>query len=60
MYPVPVIRTSRDFLPRKPALRKSLLAKTESSLPGLLSTPPIPDFNQGEVLLGQLMKTAEK
>jgi hypothetical protein len=54
MYPVPVIKTSEDFL-SKPPPKKSSLARKDGSLPGYLSPPPVPEYTQEEIFSGQLL-----
>lgn len=56
MYPVPIIKTGRDFLSMKPPPQKSPLAQNDAALPGFLSTPPVPDYNQGEIFSKRLLE----
>jgi hypothetical protein len=55
MYPVPIIKTREDFLAEKPLPKKSPPAKKDASLPGYLSTPPVPEYSQEEVFSGRLL-----
>jgi hypothetical protein len=57
MYPAPIIKTSEDFLSTKPTLQKSPRAKMDVPLPGYLSTPPVPDYDHGEIFSGPLKMT---
>lgn len=55
MYPVPIIKTNEDFPSGKPPPKKSPLAKKDASLPGYLSTPPVPEYTQEEIFSGRLL-----
>ncbi|RYO14817.1 hypothetical protein AA0111_g11901 [Alternaria arborescens] len=55
-YPVPIIKTSEDFLSKAPPLKKSPPATKNASLPGYLSRPPIPEYAQEEVFSGRLLE----
>ncbi|KAF2843834.1 hypothetical protein T440DRAFT_559905 [Plenodomus tracheiphilus IPT5] len=48
-YPVPVVKTSEDFLPEKPTAKKLPPAKKDTLLPGSLSRPPVPEYSQKEI-----------
>jgi len=56
MYPVPIVKTSEDFLPEKPLAKKPQPAKKDTSLPGYLSSPPIPQYSQEEIFSGRLLE----
>jgi hypothetical protein len=55
-YPVPIIKTSEDFLFKAPPSKKSPPATKNVSLPGYLSRPPIPEYAQEEVFSGRLLE----
>ena len=55
MYLVPIIKTREDFLSEKSLLKKSPPAKKDASLPGYLSTPPVPEYTQEEIFSGRLL-----
>jgi hypothetical protein len=51
---VPIVKTSDDFLPEKQPAKKSQPAKRDTSLPGYLSRPPVPEYSQEEIFSGRL------
>jgi hypothetical protein len=55
-YPVPIIKTSEDFLSKAPSPKKSPLATKDASLPGYLSRPPVPKYAKEEVFSGRLLE----
>jgi len=55
-YPVPIIKTSKDFLSEVPPAKKSPPATKDASLPGHLLRPSVPEYAQEDIFSGRLLE----
>jgi hypothetical protein len=55
-YPVPIVKTSKDFLSEKLPPKRLPPATKDASLPGYLSRPPVPEYAPEEIFSGRLLE----